>query len=179
MQMKETMAPGGIPSPSAELFLRYHGRMLRRARCIVSDWAEAEDVVSDCWIALLHRTPMLMRMEEPVRCAYIMRSVHNRAVDALRRRAVRLQGLAELRRCAEDCGNPGFADRALLRDALRDALDRLPPREREVTLRKLRDSSTAEISLALNIRPVTVRVCWNRARKHLRAMAEDLLETHP
>lgn len=68
-----------------ELFTRYRTAMLGRALQYMKHVQDAEDVVSDAWMSLLRQLPKLVVMDERARSTYILRSVQNASVDALRK----------------------------------------------------------------------------------------------
>lgn len=64
-------------------------------------------------------------------------------------------------------------ERMVMRDMIERFLLLLTPRERAVTLRKLREQPEKEICAALQMTPNAVRLHWYRAKKRLRAKVEE------
>lgn len=161
-------------SPEAALFAKYRGYVFRRALCWVSDIDDAEDIASTCWLSLLKHMPLLLKMEEPARCAYIMSCARNQTVDFLRRRG--RSACVSMDAWDSDFPDPRGGDpleEVLLWETLKEAIPRLPERERQVLLRKLDGRDDADIAAELHISPVTVRTHWRRAKLRLRAMTEE------
>jgi uncharacterized protein len=135
------------------------GRMLRPE--------DAEDVVQE---ALLQAFLGLERLRDPERFgSWLYGITLNLARMRLRRRDPLPVDVDALERPAVD-GDPGL-------EAVREALDVLPPREREaVVLHYVEGLNTREVASLLGARPGTVRVRLHRARRRLR---EDLAELAP
>jgi RNA polymerase sigma-70 factor, ECF subfamily len=67
-------------------------------------------------------------------------------------------------------------ERAEVRDAVRDAIDRLPDTYREVlVLRDLEELSTEEAAVALGVTPNAVKIRLHRARQALRTMLQPYM----
>ncbi|MGH2909657.1 MAG: SigE family RNA polymerase sigma factor, partial [Solirubrobacteraceae bacterium] len=146
--------------------------LLRTAYLIVSDLAEAEDLVQECLLAVARRWPRVRRMEHPH--AYARRILVNLALRG---------GTARTRRATELAERPGEreppdedAARAFddvpVRAELLVALGRLPPRQRAVlVLRYLEDLSEAQVADALACSVGTVK---SSASRGLRRLQDEL-----
>jgi RNA polymerase sigma-70 factor (ECF subfamily) len=161
----------GERAPFAVLVER-HGPVLlgwiaRRAR----DPAEAADVYQEAWLRAFRG---LQRLERPERLRAWLLGIAFHALDKQRR--------ALARRPAEPLGArepPAEADPAPLEGrefaaAVRAALARLPPRQREVfELRALVGLDHAAIGARLGIREDNSRANYHQALRKLRAELED------
>jgi RNA polymerase sigma factor (sigma-70 family) len=135
------------------------GRMLRPE--------DAEDVVQE---ALLQAFLGLERLRDPERFgSWLYGITLNLARMRLRRRDPLPVDV--------DALEPPSADGVAALEAVREALDVLPPREREaVVLHYVEGLDTQEVASLLGARPGTVRVRLHRARRRLR---RDLAELAP
>jgi RNA polymerase sigma-70 factor (sigma-E family) len=141
--------------------------LLRTAYLIVSDLAEAEDVVQESLFQVARRWPRVSRMDHPV--AYARRLVVNLAIDRSKRHA---RELAELNGHApEDRADEASANafRALdARSELLWALAKLPPRQRAVlVLRYFADLPEAEVAELLDCSLGTVKSTASRGLARL------------
>ena len=150
---------------------RYEDLAYRGAYLVVRNAADAEDAAQEAFVKAYYALPQF-RIGEPFR-PWILRIVTNEARNRLRARG-RRDRLA-LRAFAHR--GPGDAapspDAAVLaaeqREALLDAIDALPERERLVVVhRYLLDLSEAETARALGIRPGTVKSRLSRGLARLR-----------
>lgn len=108
--------------------------------------------------------------------AFVFATAHNLLIDRVRReKIVQFEAVSELDTLAIAADEPAPDRSAIARDELRRlqvALDRLPPRTREVvTMRRIDGLSRAEIAQRLGITEVTVK--WH-LNEGLRALADDL-----
>lgn len=139
--------------------------MLRSAYLLTGDRQDAEDLVQGVLLAMLERGVDAIR-EDSV--AYARRALINRYVNEYRRRP---RTRAVLQRLA--AGTGGFVppvDAAVAdREAVRRALEVLPPRQRAtVVMRYFHDMSDAEIAGCLGCATSTVRSTLKRARASMR-----------
>lgn len=140
-----------------ELLGRHAGRVRQLARRMLRP-EDAEDVVQE---ALLQAFLGLERLRDPERFgSWLYGITLNLARMRLRRRD-------PLQLDADAVEGPAPNGEAL--EAVRDALDVLPPREREaVVLHYVEGLDTKEVAALLGARPGTVRVRLHRARRRLR-----------
>ncbi|MCA9320369.1 MAG: sigma-70 family RNA polymerase sigma factor [Planctomycetes bacterium] len=135
--------------------------LLACARRLLGDEHEAQDVVQEAVFA----SDRAHRSER----AWLLRVTRNLAIDRLRRnRASSSSPLVESRL---DNGPSPWAQSSLAEEAslIRDALGRLPGRQREVVTRRVVDqSSFATIARALNISEGSVKVHFGRGIAALR-----------
>src|SRR6266702_1353660 len=127
---------------------------------------QAEDLVQE---ALLRAYLGLSQLRDPARFgAWLCGIAVNLAKMRLRRRAL------ETRLFAEPGSNGGFEERELLL-LVRDAVDILPPGQRDAVLMHYIDGlSCEEIAVLLGSSPGAIRVRLHRARQQLREQLATL-----
>jgi len=174
---------------------RYNRRMFRTARSIVTDDAEAEDVVQDAYVRAFAR---LNQLEGPNGLgAWLARIAANEALARLRRgkRVVFLEDhlkqasrnydthdadpvetMTSLQPSPEQLAASGELGRLL-----ESAVDGLPDDFRCVfMLRAVEGMSVAETAETLSIRPETVKTRFHRARKLLqKTLAGSVVDQLP
>lgn len=117
------------------IYDRHAGAAFSLAYRICSQRALAEDVVQEAFLSLWRSRTRYDRNRGSVR-TWLLGIVHNRAIDALRRRSVRDRGLVhdegiEERVAAPDRTDLDVARREEARE-IRDALDELPQEQSQV-----------------------------------------------
>ena len=141
---------------------KWGDRITRFAYTYLRDWMAAEDVAQETFIRLYHHG----RAGRPVTPGWLFTVARNLATDRLRR-PVALP-LRDDDAALEIKAEP---ERGVL---LRDAVDRLRPRDREVLwLFYYGDYSMAEIAEGLHIPLAQVKSRLHRARGRLKAIWED------
>lgn len=173
-----------------DLVDRHQAAMLRLARTFVSSNAVAEEVVQDTWLGVLRgidgfagrstlRTWLLSILVNRARTTGVReaRSVAvgepDPAVDPARFDASGAWS-SPPRHWVEEIEDRVSA--ASAREALRDAVERLPARQRQVVLlRDVEDLSAGEVAAALGISEGNQRVLLHRGRSRLRASLESKL----
>jgi RNA polymerase sigma-70 factor (sigma-E family) len=162
-----------------QLYAAHWRSLVRLSLLLVHDTGTAEEVVQDAFVAMHGRWS---RLREPDKAlAYLRQAVVNRSRSALRHRAVvdrharHERGLA----VAHDDGADRAVEAGVRREAVLDALRRLPTRQREVlALRYYLDLSEAEIAATLGISAGAVKSHASRGaatlRTHLATDPEDL-----
>jgi RNA polymerase sigma-70 factor (sigma-E family) len=131
--------------------------LVRLAALLVDDRAVAEEVVQDSFAKLYERWN---RADDPL--AYVRMCVVNRSRDVLRRRRLLSREPASVESVAE-------ADH----DHLRDAIARLPARQRAaIVLRYYADLSVEETAALMRTRPGTVKSLVHRGLAALRKVIE-------
>jgi RNA polymerase sigma-70 factor (sigma-E family) len=139
--------------------------LLRFAYLLCGDRQRAEDLLQDVLLAMYRRFPDVLTLDNPV--AYARRALANANVSRARR-ASSSEVVVEL---FPDAAVPDGSDPAE-RDALWQALRRLPVRQRTVlVLRFYVDASDRDIADALGCRPGSVRSLASRGLAALRADA--------
>jgi RNA polymerase sigma-70 factor (sigma-E family) len=152
-----------------EFYLRYADRAVRVAYLITGDRTLAEDLVQDAFVKLAGR---LLHLRDGADFeAYLRRTVVNLANSHFRHRTV------ERRFVAREAGLPvrivELPDVGG-REAVRLALQQLPPRQRTaLVLRFYEDLSEAQIAEVMRCRPGTVKSLVSRGMQNLRPLTED------
>lgn len=158
----------------AVLVRRYQVRAVRAAYLITGDRALAEDVVQAAFVRLFQRIDQY-DSSRPF-APYFLRSVANAAVQAAQRRQrnvslnTTVAGDATLEDLLPDEAPlpETEAQRAELRQAVHEALNKLSPEQRAaVVMRYYLDLSEAEMSDALAVPAGTVKWRLHSARKQL------------
>ena len=149
------------------LYHAHYAVLVRAAVLLVGDFATAEDVVQDSFIAM-HRA--WWRLRDTGRALpYLRRSVINKSRSVLRHRAV-----ADRHPPMPAPELPSAEESALAvvqRSSVLAALNTLPCRQREVVvLRYYADLPEAQIAAALGISKGTVKSHTARAKDSLRAL---------
>ncbi|MBM3908321.1 MAG: sigma-70 family RNA polymerase sigma factor [Gemmatimonadetes bacterium] len=154
----------------SELVRRHQRRAYAVARAIVTTHEDAEDAVQD---AFLHAYRALHRfLPDQAFGAWLHRIVANASLDITRRRKVRdADDLPET--VASPFRDPAESDE--LRERLRDALARLPERQRAViVLHDVEGFKHSEIGKLLGIPEGTARSDLHYARSALRRLLDQL-----
>lgn len=168
-----------------EILMRRHNqRLFRVARGVVTDDAEAEDVLQEAWVRAFHALEG-WRGEASV-ATWLSRITLHEALGRVRRgrRLVAVGGGGDEPpeppdpRAPSD-RSPGperSAENRELRSALRDALDALPEPLRTVfVLREVEGLSSQETADLLDISPENARVRLHRAKAGLRRRLDEHL----
>ena len=158
---------GGHGQALAELYDRHAGAAYSLAARMVGP-AEAEDVVHDAFMVVVNDAQAF----DPARGAFrawLLRIVHNRCVNALRRRrSAGDDGLAALRDGAQGLAEEVIA--SLSASAVRDGLRGLPPDQRQaLVLAYYGGLSHSELSAELAVPLGTVK---SRVRRGLLALRD-------
>ena len=165
-------AAAGVTGRAADeavmaLYHAHYAMLVRTAILLVGDFATAEDVVQDAFIAM-HRSWWRLR-DTSKALPYLRRAVINRSRSVLRHRVVadrHVPLLAPQEPSAEDRALAGME-----RSSVPAALRALPTRQREVVvLRYYADLSEAQIAAALGISRGAVKSHAARAKDSLQAL---------
>ncbi len=159
------------------LFDAYSDRLCRYVYAFVRSWEDSENLVQDVFLRLWDGRDALRTVDNLQ--AYLYAFARNRASDYLRRQAVRARHaaplLAETPTTLAPEGEEWVAT-AEMAAAIRQALDTLPARQREVVeLRWRRHLTYDEIAGELGLASKTVATHMSRAAEHLRKVLSHLL----
>jgi RNA polymerase sigma-70 factor (sigma-E family) len=136
--------------------------LLRYGRMLTGNAAAAEELVQDALVRTYQRWDRLVSRDDPY--AYVRRTMVNAHISGWRRWGARIHLGNVAERSAADPGLVRIED-----DELRQALDRLPPRQRAVlVLRYFDDLSEADAARALGCSVGTVKSQSSRAIATLR-----------
>ena len=165
-------APPVHPDEDVAAFARRSGlELLRFAYLLCGDRHRAEDLLQDVLLSMYRRFPGAMPLENPV--GYARRALANANISWARRGSS-TEVVVDLFR---DSAAPTGSDPAE-RDALWQALRRLPVRQRTVlVLRFYEDATDADIATALACRRGTVRSLASRGLATLRQDATLDIDT--
>lgn len=150
------------------IFRAYYARLVRFIESMLGERAPAEEVAQDVMLELWRRRQTLT-VDTSLQ-GYLFRAARNRSLNYLRHEKVVNRGSAF---AAQDMVSPPTGDRriteAQIDQALRAALDALPPRCREVfELSRVQGLKYAEIAAALNISIKTVEAQMGKALRIVR-----------
>lgn len=157
----------GEDASFAVVFNEHHRRAVRLAYLLTGDHHQAEDVVADA-MAKVYVQWRRGRVEDVG--PYLRRAVANQANSRLRRRYLERREAA--RRSGDDRGVKRVDDAAADRDAVWQAIQQLPDRQRQVVvLRYYEDLSEVDTADVLGISTGTVKSSLSRGLARL----EELL----
>ncbi len=173
-----------------EAIMRRHNRLLFRvARGVVSDDAEAQDVVQEAWLRVF--TQLGDFQGGASLGTWMARIAINLALDVLRRRSrsvpVDPQGLEHEPspeqmmsfRTPQAASPESVAARTELRALLQSAIEGLPPIYRSVfMLRAVQEMSVTEAAYCLQVTDAVVKTRYLRARSMLRDALGAQIEAH-
>jgi RNA polymerase sigma-70 factor (sigma-E family) len=149
-------------------FVAARGAALSRAAFLLTgDHQAAEDLVQDTYVVMVQRWRKADKVDPE---AYVRRILYSRFIDGWRRRRLRELPWSS----PPDTRGADTTGAAADRLTLRDALDRLTPRQRAVLVLRFYDDLT-EVQTAdvLAISPNTVKSQTRVALQRLRELAPD------
>ena len=151
------------------LYAQYHRLMYAQALRITHSSAAAEDAVSDSLMALMKKIDLLRTFPWNKLRAYVVITVKHTALTQL---SSRKRERIDENAAVEDIAGGRPIDECLLAQAgiegVKAAIRTLPDRERDVlTMKFFLGMTDEEIAGHWGLRPVSVRVILNRARKRL------------
>jgi RNA polymerase sigma-70 factor (sigma-E family) len=156
----------------AALFEAYYARLVRLARHLLDDPAQAEDLAMDAFASLAGRWS---RVQDPqLAYGYLRACVVNANRSRLRHRLVALRHVSDVAREESTAGADEAVIRAFARSEVVSAVRALPLRQRQVVvLRYYEELSEAEIAALLGCSAGSVKTHASRA---LRAVAARIGE---
>ncbi len=157
------------------LYAAHWRQLVRLSVLLVRDFATAEEIVQDAFVAVHGRWSKLRDPDKAL--AYLRQAVVNRSRSALRHRAVVARHLAREAAPLPHAGADQATLSAARRDAVLDAMRELPERQREVlALRYYLEMSEAEIAEAMGISRGAVKSHASRGSARLRTLLGDYLK---
>ena len=178
--MTKTLRPASAPiesdQPLAEVVDREHARLRNFIRRRVPDPSDAEDILQDVFAALVEANRLLMPIDHVT--GWLYRVARNRIIDLFRARAPESLELEDLLP-SPDAGPEAEYARALLLDALEEAIAELPPEQRDVFVaHELEGRSFKDIAAATGVGVNTLlsrkHYAVLRLRERLRRRYDDL-----
>ena len=153
------------PDEIAEIYDRQFPAVWRVCRVILKNDADAEDAVSDVFLALIRSSPVFESAEHEK--AWLLRTAINRCRSLLRSHARRTVSLDRMEENGELPASPDGGDREA--EELREAVESLPERYRIAVLLHYYDGyASEEIGKIIGKPSSTVRNWLSEARKLLR-----------
>lgn len=170
---------GGDRDAFEVVFREHYASLVRFAEGMLRSREAAEDAVQDVLLNLWRQREVL-RIDDSLR-GYLYRAVRNRALNSARNDRVRREAVPHL---ALESPEVPAGDAIVLEDeleiAVREAIDALPPRCREVfELSRFKGLRYAEIAETLGISVKTVETQMGRALRSLREKLAPYLTTDP
>jgi RNA polymerase sigma-70 factor (ECF subfamily) len=169
-------AQGGDRAAWERLVARWQPRLLRHAWRLTGQADRAADLVQDAWVDIWKG---LRRLEDVVAFpAWAFRIVTrrcHRAFDETDRERAGMRELAEVSTESDDAEGAEAIARDIDLARVRAAMATLPPAQRAaLSLFHLEALSVAEIAIALDVPPGTVKTRLMHARRKLRAVLEGV-----
>lgn len=154
----------------SELFKRYHSKLVSFANCILSDYEESEDMVSEVFVRLLQKNQELQDIENFE--GYLYYSVKNQCLNQLKKNKRKKRLFTQLDYQDFNTGEYTQPLQQLLTMELREKIttcvDNLP-QKRKLVYKMTKDDGlkTREVAKLLDITEKTVK-------KHLELAVRDL-----
>ncbi len=169
-------AQGGDRAAWERLVARWQPRLLRHAWRLTGQADRAADLVQDAWVDIWKG---LRRLEDVVAFpAWAFRIVTrrcHRAFDETDRERAGMRELTEVSTESDDAEGAEAIARDIDLARVRAAMAALPPAQRAaLSLFHLEALSVAEIAIALDVPPGTVKTRLMHARRKLRAVLEGV-----
>src|SRR5258708_6005962 len=150
-----------VPSTALDrIYETHHGMVFRTAYRITGNAADAEDVLQTVFLRMVRREGAAEILNAE---SYLRRWAVNASVDVVRAR--RDAGTLEMETLP---ASGSCTELAALRDSLRRALAKLPPRTAEMfALRFFEGHTNPEIAKLMGLSQIVVAVTLHRARRKL------------
>lgn len=155
-----------------QCFQEYFEKLFGYAFTIVKDNAEAKDIVQSAFIKLWEKRSAL-NVATAAR-AYLYTTVYHLSLNTVRNRKVRESHHPHIT-ATDSISSSNTAEEKEIRERIRQAIDSLPPRCKEVFCKsRLEGKKYATIAAEMNISVKTVEVQMGKALKALREQLTDL-----
>ncbi len=157
------------------IFRQWYEPVVRSANRVLHDPGVAEELSQDVFLELWRRRETLA--PDSSVAGYLMQAVRNRALNHLRHLQVQRKSAVYVEALSEPAEHADAETQAgELRDAIRDAIEALPPRTREVFLMsRERDLRYSEIAEQLGVTVKAVEANMTRALRQLREKLSPFL----
>jgi RNA polymerase sigma-70 factor (ECF subfamily) len=167
-------ASGGDEASFLVLYQRHRNSVYRFACRMLGSSALAEDVTQECFLGLVRR-PELYRGDGASLRTYLCAAARNISLAQIRRHAreTAVDWIPDLCSPSADLEPLQRIIDGEARDAVRDAVQSLPPLQREaLILFEYEEMSLAEIAVVAGTDVGTIKSRLHRAREHLRRLLE-------
>ncbi len=156
----------------SKLFLRYQGDMMRLACLYLKNQKDAEDIVGDCWVAVMVHKKKFETMGEDATRSYLLRCVTNASIDFWRRKKRQDTWLEGVKKEAEKTSGISTEDQVIEKMTMDEIYQMLPWRESEIFNLWMQGWPFPAIARQLGISPATTRTYWWRARQKLQRLVD-------
>ncbi len=147
-------------------------KLFRFARSILSDAADAEDVVQELMVSFWNKRLELKSLKNIE--SYAMRAVKNMSLDKIKHYKVRQDKMNDLKELNPVEYNDTSNERAEMTSLIKQAINTLPDTQKLVMhLRDIEGYSFEEMEAVLDLNIVALRVNLSRARKKVK---EEILK---
>jgi len=147
-------------------------KLFRFARSILSDTADAEDVVQELMINFWSKRNELKKLKNID--SYAMRSVKNMSLDKLKHYKVRQNKMKDIKELNPLIYNDITGEQNEMNTLIKQTIDTLPDKQKLVMhLRDIEGYSFEEMEAVLEMNIVALRVNLSRARKKVK---EEILK---
>ncbi len=142
-------------------------KLFRFARSILSDVADAEDVVQEIMISFWGKRKELKKLKNIE--SYAMRSIKNMCLDKLKHYKVRQDKMEDIKELNPQVYNDVTNENAELSSIIKQTIETLPEKQKLVMhLRDIEGYSFDEMEAVLDMNVVALRVNLSRARKKVK-----------
>ncbi|MBQ3500847.1 MAG: sigma-70 family RNA polymerase sigma factor [Oscillospiraceae bacterium] len=163
------------------IYIKYYDIMLSKAKAMLENEEDAEEVIQDIFLDLIERVGTVMSVDPKKLPSYLMAAVRNSSMSKIRKRMVRREHTLLI---DEDDSLEWIKDESALPedvyikneeiDEIAKALSLLPENDRTVLEDKyILEMSDEEIGKALGITPAGVRTRLFRARRKAYAIMKE------
>lgn len=168
-------AYAGDEAAFEQLFLRHYRRVYLTAVRIVGNPEDAEEIALDAFLKLHERRVEVGESSQIT--GWLYRTATNAAFNVLRSRRRRLDWLRRFasreRFPTRDVENPAqTVEREEMSRMVREALKKLPERQRSALMLRSAGLSYREVALAIDVKPTSVGTILARAEARLRDEVE-------
>lgn len=153
------------------LYKRYYKALSMYALNYVEDMTIAEDIVQDIFFSIVEKKTTFVNTN--TMHVYLYTGVRNRSLNYMKHRKVELRHFRAMSETDYDMDNDEVYVREDIYRQLFEAIDNLPPRQREIFTSVMEGKKNKEIAEALGISVFTVKVQRQRAMHTLRNKLTD------
>ena len=153
-----------------ELYIKYREEMIKIAFSKLIDWHEAEDAVEEAFINIAKNYSKIINSKDYEIKKYIIVTVTNTSCKILNKKKANIyidMKIAEEHSPSSTCAEEIAISEASYKE-LKNCIDELSPRYRQILSMKHEGYSNKEISERLNVKTDTIRVMLMRIRTYLK-----------